>query len=77
MSDGQQQYMAAREAFEQSDEMRELTALNISIVQTFVNRKNERGRMLESELETTLVESSRQAWFPVPIRACAPVHSCD
>lgn len=57
MSDGHQSYFAAREAFEQSDEMRELTALNISIVQTFVNRKNELGLTLESELETTLVES--------------------
>jgi hypothetical protein len=63
MGDGQRVLMQMREDFEQSSEMRELTAMNIAVVKRFLDQKRELRLLLEEELMTVLIEE-QQARLP-------------
>ena len=56
MGEGQRVIMQMREDFEQSSEMRELTAMNIAVVKRFLDRKKELRLLLEEELMTVLID---------------------
>ena len=63
MGDGYQVFMQMRTEFEQSSEMRELTAMNIAVVRRFIGRKKELRLLLEDEMMTILIEE-QQARLP-------------